>query len=96
MTRPGGVGRLSASKRKAPGLLEPTGPISGYEGVKMHSVAFGRTGLTGSCLSFGMAYRGPLDKGLTPEAGGDLLARAFDLGVTFWDTSDLDRIEREG
>ena len=43
-----------------------------------------------------MAYLGPLGEGLTPEAGGDLLARAFELGVTFWDTSDLDRIEREG
>ncbi len=54
----------------------------------MNTVAFGRTGLTVSRLSFGMAYLGPLGEKLTPGAGGDLLAQAFELGVTFWDTSD--------
>ncbi|MFQ6058984.1 MAG: aldo/keto reductase, partial [Anaerolineae bacterium] len=54
----------------------------------MTCVAFGRTGLTVSRLCFGTAYLGPLDDRLTPEAGGDLLAHAFELGVTFWDTSD--------
>lgn len=54
----------------------------------MTSVDFGQTGLTVSRLSFGTAYLGPLSDKLTPETGGDLLARAFELGVTFWDTSD--------
>jgi aryl-alcohol dehydrogenase-like predicted oxidoreductase len=54
----------------------------------MASVDFGQTGLTVSRLSFGTAYLGPLSDNLTPEAGGDLLAHAFELGVTFWDTSD--------
>jgi len=56
--------------------------------MKMSSVAFGKTGLTVSRLSFGTAYLGPLGEHLTPEAGGELLAQAFELGVTFWDTSD--------
>jgi len=51
-------------------------------------VPLGRTGLTVSRLSFGTAILGPLCQKMTPEAGGDLLARAFELGVTFWDTSD--------
>jgi aryl-alcohol dehydrogenase-like predicted oxidoreductase len=54
----------------------------------MSSVAFGQTGLTVSRLSFGTAYLGPLGEKLPPEAGGELLARAFALRVTFWDTSD--------
>jgi len=51
-------------------------------------VAFGHTGLTVSRLCFGTAYLGPLGDRLTPETGGELLAQAFELGVTFWDTSD--------
>ena len=43
----------------------------------------GRTGLTVSTLCFGTGYLGgPVG------AGARLLARAYDLGVTFWDTSD--------
>lgn len=43
----------------------------------------GRTGLTVSTLCFGTGYlSGPV------AAGARLLARAHDLGVTFWDTSD--------
>ena len=43
----------------------------------------GRTGLTVSTLCFGTGYLGG-----SPAAGARLLARAYDLGVTFWDTSD--------
>ena len=43
----------------------------------------GRTGLTVSTLCFGTGYLG----GPIP-AGARLLTRAYDLGVTFWDTSD--------
>ncbi len=43
----------------------------------------GRTGLTVSTLCFGTGYlEGPV------AAGARLLTRAYDLGVTFWDTSD--------
>jgi aryl-alcohol dehydrogenase-like predicted oxidoreductase len=43
----------------------------------------GRTGLTVSTLCFGTGYlAGPV------PAGARLLTRAYDLGVTFWDTSD--------
>lgn len=43
----------------------------------------GRTGLTVSTLCFGTGYLGgPV------AAGARLLTRAYDLGVTFWDTSD--------
>ena len=43
----------------------------------------GRTGLTVSTLCFGTGYLGG-----SPAAGARLLGRAYDLGVTFWDTSD--------
>lgn len=44
---------------------------------------FGQTGLTVSTLCFGTGYLGgPV------AAGARLLTRAYDLGVTFWDTSD--------
>ena len=43
----------------------------------------GRTGLTVSTLCFGTGYLGG-----AVAAGARLLTRAYDLGVTFWDTSD--------
>jgi aryl-alcohol dehydrogenase-like predicted oxidoreductase len=46
-------------------------------------VRLGRTGLSVSSLCFGTGYMG----GSIP-AGVRLLTRAFELGVTFWDTSD--------
>ena len=46
-------------------------------------VELGRTGLIVSTLCFGTGY---LSGSVTP--GARLLARAYDLGVTFWDTSD--------
>ena len=46
-------------------------------------VKLGRTGLTVSTLCFGTGYL----SGST-AAGARLLTRAYDLGVTFWDTSD--------
>lgn len=46
-------------------------------------VTLGRTGLTVSSLCFGTGYlSGPV------APGARLLTRAYDLGVTFWDTSD--------
>lgn len=56
--------------------------------MHVNGVPFGQTGLTVSRLCFGTAYLGPLSDKLTPEAGGDLLTRAFELEVTFWDTAD--------
>ena len=46
-------------------------------------VTLGRTGLTVSSLCFGTGYL----SGST-AAGARLLTRAYDLGVSFWDTSD--------
>jgi aryl-alcohol dehydrogenase-like predicted oxidoreductase len=46
-------------------------------------VRLGRTGLSVSSLCFGTGYMG----GSIP-AGVRLLTRAYELGVTFWDTSD--------
>jgi aryl-alcohol dehydrogenase-like predicted oxidoreductase len=43
----------------------------------------GRTDLVVSRLSFGT---GPLE-GLAPKAGGELLVKAFDLGINLWDGS---------
>jgi aryl-alcohol dehydrogenase-like predicted oxidoreductase len=51
--------------------------------ARPRKIAFGRTGLTVSTLCFGTGYMSG------PVAGGArLLARAYDLGVNFWDTSD--------
>jgi aryl-alcohol dehydrogenase-like predicted oxidoreductase len=46
-------------------------------------VKLGRTGLRVSTLCFGTGYMGG-----SVSAGARLMARAYDLGVTFWDTSD--------
>lgn len=46
-------------------------------------VTLGRSGLTVSTLCFGTGYLGG-----SVAAGARLLAQAYDLGVTFWDTSD--------
>ncbi|MCR4405179.1 MAG: hypothetical protein NUW06_07920 [Candidatus Acetothermia bacterium] len=43
----------------------------------------GQTGLIVSRLSFGT---GPLES-LKPKAGGELLVKAFDLGINLWDSS---------
>src|SRR6266545_1895539 len=43
----------------------------------------GRSGLTVSTLCFGTGYMAG-----AVSAGARLLARAYELGVTFWDTSD--------
>lgn len=51
----------------------------------MRRVDFGRTGLKVSRLSIGTDYR---DVYGDPEVGGQLLKRAFELGVNFWDTAD--------
>lgn len=49
----------------------------------MEGAKLGRTGLTVSTLCFGTGYLSG-----SASAGARLLARAYDLGVTFWDTSD--------
>src|SRR5712692_11086817 len=46
-------------------------------------VRLGRTGLTVSSLCFGTGYMSG-----SVTAGARLLVRAYELGVTFWDTSD--------
>lgn len=46
-------------------------------------VVLGLTGLRVSTLCFGTGYLGG-----SAAAGARLLTRAYDLGVTFWDTSD--------
>ncbi len=46
-------------------------------------VMLGRAGLTVSTLCFGTGYMGG-----SIATGARLLTRAYDLGVTFWDTSD--------
>lgn len=49
----------------------------------MKRIELGRTGLRVSPLAFGTGYLdGPV------AAGARLLAKAYDLGVNFWDTSD--------
>ncbi len=49
----------------------------------------GKTGLDVSRLCFGTLTMGPLQAGLPPEEGADLLEEAFHRGVNFWDTAEL-------
>jgi aryl-alcohol dehydrogenase-like predicted oxidoreductase len=51
--------------------------------------SLGRTGLKVSRLAFGSLTMGPLQRGLTPEAGGSLLIHAYERGVNFVDTAEL-------
>lgn len=54
----------------------------------MERVAYGQTGLTVSRLCFGTGLMGTLRHNLTPAEAAVILRRAYDLGVTFWDTAD--------
>ena len=49
----------------------------------------GRTGIEVSRLCFGTLVMGPLQRNLSPEAGGALLAEAYRAGVDFIDTAEL-------
>lgn len=49
----------------------------------------GRTGIEVSRLCFGTLTMGPLQRGLSPEEGGALLAAAYRAGVNFLDTAEL-------
>ncbi len=49
----------------------------------------GHTGLMVSRLCFGGLVIGPLQKNLSVEEGGEVIAEAFRLGVNFIDTADL-------
>src|SRR3989475_9067889 len=59
------------------------GPVRAIRQVTKRRVRLGRTGLTVSTLCFGTGYMGG-----SVAAGARLLTRAYDLGVTFWDSSD--------
>ncbi len=54
----------------------------------MRRVRLGNTPLEVSRLCFGTGLMGYLQAHLTPEQAGAVLKRAFELGVTFWDTAD--------
>lgn len=49
----------------------------------------GRTGLQVSRLCFGALTIGPLQRGLSPQQGSEVLRRALDLGINFVDTAEL-------
>ena len=55
----------------------------------MRMTTLGRSGLTVSRLCFGTLTMSPLQQDLSPEAGADLLAYAWEKGVRFLDTADL-------
>src|SRR3989442_2758256 len=59
------------------------GPARAIRQVTKRRVRLGRTGLTVSTLCFGTGYMGG-----SVASGARLLTLAYDLGVTFWDTSD--------
>ncbi len=56
--------------------------------VAVPQVRLGRTGIKVSRLGFGTYDFGAKANRISPEAGGRILAHAYDLGVNFWDTSD--------
>ncbi|HKM43610.1 MAG TPA: aldo/keto reductase [Limnochordia bacterium] len=49
----------------------------------------GQTGLWISRLCFGALTMGPLQRGLSPQKGGEILREALNLGVNFIDTAEL-------
>ncbi|MGE5578745.1 MAG: aldo/keto reductase [Bacillota bacterium] len=53
----------------------------------MRTTTLGKTGLSVSELGFGVLPMGPNQFGLSPEAGGELIARAVRGGVNFLDTA---------
>ncbi len=58
-------------------------------GCAMEQRLLGNTGLMVSRLCFGTLVMGPLQRNLSPEAGGALLAEAYRRGVNFIDTAEL-------
>lgn len=55
--------------------------------MKLPKRALGKTGLTVSRLCFGSLTLGPLQRNLPPEKAGEILVRAFQMGVNFVDTA---------
>jgi predicted aldo/keto reductase-like oxidoreductase len=55
----------------------------------MEQRMLGQTSLQVSRLSFGTLTLSPAQAGFSAEAGGELLAYAYERGVTFWDTAEL-------
>lgn len=64
-------------------------PCKIFRGIIMEYRELGNTGLMVSRLCFGGLVIGPLQKNLTVEEGGEVIAEAFRLGVNFIDTADL-------
>jgi aryl-alcohol dehydrogenase-like predicted oxidoreductase len=56
---------------------------------KLEKRELGHTGLRVSRLAFGSLTMGPLQRDMTPEAGGRLLHYAYERGVNFVDTAEL-------
>jgi len=57
----------------------------------LHYKWLGQTGIQVSRLGFGALTVGPLQAGLTPAAGGQVLAYALEQGINFVDTAQLYR-----
>jgi aryl-alcohol dehydrogenase-like predicted oxidoreductase len=56
--------------------------------MAMERVPYGRTGLMVSRLCFGTGLMSALRHNMTPAEAAVILHRAYELGVTFWDTAD--------
>lgn len=55
----------------------------------MKQCTLGRSGIKVSRLCFGTLTLSPAQAGLSARDGGELLAYAFDRGITFWDTAEI-------
>jgi len=53
----------------------------------MEYVKLGNTGISVSKICFGALTMGPLQADFTPEAAGEIMAYAFDMGINFVDTA---------
>jgi uncharacterized protein len=59
------------------------------EDLPLQHRELGKTGIHVSRLCFGTLVMGPLQRGLSPDEGGALLADAYRAGVNFIDTAEL-------
>ena len=56
--------------------------------LRVPKVRLGDTGLMISKLGFGTVDFGIAANKISPRQGGRILSRAYDLGISYWDTSD--------
>ncbi len=77
------------SSKKLSGFTWKMNSSESREDRSLPRVSLGRSGLKVSRLCFGTLPMSPLQVGLAPAEGAELLAGAFRRGINFWDTAEL-------